>query len=177
MRLFPLLVVLLAPVAAHAQTTRQTGLWIDAHPGLGIGGQPFGANFSVRGSIGAWRGNYDDVFALGRSWGWGASVRVDVRGDDTRIAPMVELRRTIDLFVVGVRWRLMAGPEWEAGKLGAGGRVGGTISYRPSPYIGPALDIEAGAAWVDGRIGARGAISLGLSGAFPVAGRRRADEG
>ena len=173
MRTLPILLLLLAPMAASAQTTRQTGLWIDASPGLGLGGRPFGATFSARGSVGVWRGNYDDVFALGRSWGWGASVRVDLRGEDTRVAPMLELRRTTDLLVVGLRWRVMAGPEWEGGKLGVGARLGGTIAYRPSPYIGPALDIEAGAAWVDGRVGPRGAISLGIAGAFPVAGRQR----
>lgn len=170
--MLPLLVALLLPGVAYAQTTRQTGMWVDAVPGLGLGGDPFGATLSLRGSVGVWRGNYDDVFALGRSWGYGAAVRVDLRGESTRIAPMLELRRAIDLFVIGLRWRVMAGPEWEGAKLGIGARVGGTLAYRPSPYIGPALDIEAGAAWVDGRVGPRGALSLGIAGAFPVRPKR-----
>jgi hypothetical protein len=172
MRILPLVALLLAPVAADAQTTRQTGLWLDAQPGLGLGGQPFGATFGVRGSVGVWRGNYDDAFALGRSWGWGASVRVDFRGDSTRVAPMLELRRTLDLLVLGLRWRVMAGPEWEGDKLGVGARVGGTVKVRPSPFVGPTLDLEAGAAWIDGRVGPRIALSLGIGGAFPVAGRK-----
>lgn len=171
MRTLLLTLSLLVPASASAQTSRQVGLWLDGQPGLGLGGSPVGATLGVRGSTGVWWGNYDTGFLLGRSWGIGAAVRVDLFGPQMRVAPSLELRRTVDLLVIGYRWRVLAGPEWDGDAVGASARLGGTLKVRPNRYIGPTLDAEIGAAYIGGKVSPRGLIGIGVEVAFPVAGR------
>lgn len=169
--------LLLVPNVASAQTSRQKGLWVDVHPGLGLGGSPFGPTFGVRGGLGTWWGNYDADYLLGRSWGVGVAFRADLRTDPDRIrmAPSLELRRTIDLLVLGFRWRVMAGPEWEGDQLGVGARLGGSVKVRPTATWGPTLDAEVGAAWVGERVSPRIGLSLGFEVATPVRRRKKDD--
>jgi len=170
------LVMSLAVAApARAQTSAQQGGWIDVQPGLGLGGSPFGPSFGTRASLGWWRGNYDHGYLLGRAWGVGVATRVDLFGPELRVAPSLEIRRMIDLLVLGFRWRVLAGPEWEDDQLGVGLRVGGTIKVRPTPTVGPTLDLEAGAAWVDGKVSPRLAVSLGVEVALSWKGKERND--
>mgnify|MGYP001284325370 CR=1 FL=1 len=172
----PLLAMALAVSSpALAQTSSQSGVWIDAQPGLGLGGSPFGPSFGTRASVGYWKGNYDFDYLLGRAWGVGLATRVDLFGPELRVAPSLEIRRMIDLLVLGFRWRVLAGPEWENDKLGVGLRVGGTVKVRPTPRIGPTIDLEAGAAWVDGRISPRIGVSIGVEIALSVQGREDRD--
>ncbi|MFT7520561.1 MAG: hypothetical protein ACI9MC_002710 [Kiritimatiellia bacterium] len=168
MKYLPLLLVLLAPISAHAFTSRQTGIWFDAHGGLAIGGTPIKAGLGYRGSVGILQGNYDRSYALGRSWGIGATVHHHV---DRHLATMLEVRRHIDLLVLGVRLRAMAGPEWEQGKMGATARVGAGLKIRPTPIIGPTIDIEGGASYIDGVVSPRFGVHLGVEISIPVAGR------
>jgi hypothetical protein len=173
MRILALLLLTLIPGVAWAQTTDQRGLWFDVHPGLGLGGHPFEPSLGVRTSAGWWWGNYDRGFILGRSVGIGVAFRADVLGDVPRLAPSLEIRRTVDLLVVGYRWRVLAGPEWAAGELGVGARLGGTLKYRPSRWVGPTLDLEAGAAWVAGRVSPRFGVAIGVEITGPVSRRKR----
>ena len=84
----PLLAMALAVSSpALAQTSSQSGVWIDAQPGLGLGGSPFGPSFGTRASVGYWKGNYDFDYLLGRAWGVGLATRVDLFGPELRVAP------------------------------------------------------------------------------------------
>ncbi|MFK7928651.1 MAG: hypothetical protein AB8H79_10725 [Myxococcota bacterium] len=171
MRILFLTLLLFAPTTALAQTSAQVGAWFDASPGLGVGGSPVGATLAVRGSTGVWWGNYDSGFLLGRSWGVGADVKVDLFGPNVRVAPSLELRRTVDLLVIGYRWRVLAGPEWDGEDLGGSLRVGGALKVRPNRYIGPTLNAEVGAAYVGGKFSPRGTVGIGVEISFPVSGR------
>ena len=171
------LVGLAAPSIAQAQTSAQTGAWIDVHPGLGVGGAPVGATFGTRVGLGYWWGNYDRDFLLGRSWGVGLAARADLFGPELRLAPALEVKRTVDLLVVGYRWRVLVGPELDGDALGVGARLGAGLKVRPSPYIGPTLDVEAGAAWVDGKVSPRFGLHLGVEVAFSWSGREDRDPG
>lgn len=175
-RLSLLAVLLFAAAPAVAQTSAQTGLWYEGSGGIGLGGAPLQSSWTTRGGLGLWWGNYDDRLALGRSWGVGAAVRYEPGRGVPRIAPSVELRRQIDLLVIGLRWRVQAGPEWHGATLGAGARVGGTLVVRPRPWLGPMIDVEAGASYIAGRVRPAVALSVGLTGAFRLSDRRRRRE-
>lgn len=172
-----MLLALGASTPALAQTSSQSGGWVDATTALGLGGSPFGPSFGVRASAGWWRGNYDHGYLLGRAWGVGVAGRVDLFGPELRLAPSLELRRTVDLLVIGYRWRVLVGPEWEGDDLGVGARIGGSLKVRPNRYIGPTVDAEAGAAWVGGRLSPRFSIGLGLEVALSWSGKEQRDPG
>lgn len=176
MRILFLLTGLLATTPALAQTSSQVGAWLDGSGGLAAGAPPFYAGIGGRGSTGVWWGNYDDRMALGRSWGVGASVRLEDHPDALRVAPMVELRRQVDLLVVGLRWRAQVGPEWHGSDLGVGARIGGTVKVRPRPWIGPTLDLDLGAAWVQGEVRPSAILSLGVEGTLRLLDNRRRAE-
>lgn len=166
---------LLCASPAWAQTSAQAGVWADYTPGLGLGGSPFKATFGQRLSAGYWRGNYDHGYLLGRAWGFGLAGRVDLFAPDPRGSLAFELRRTVDLLVVGYRWRVLVGPEFSGDAVGAGARLGGTLKYRPTRNFGPTLDAEAGAAWVDGRVSPRFSIGIGFEAAFSLKGKEKRD--
>lgn len=174
-RAFVILAALLLPAAAAAQTSPQAGLWFDAGGGLGLGGAPFAPAGTARAAIGVWSGNYDDRLALGRSWGVGVATRADFAGGALRVAPHVEVRRQVDLLVVGLRWRVQAGPEWHDGAWGVGARAGGRVAYRIRPALAPHLDLEAGAAYVAGAVRPAMSIGIGLEGMVRLHDRARRD--
>jgi len=171
-----LIASLLTPAAAWAQTSAQTGVWLDASGGAAIGGRPFGLDPSTRVSLGLWRGNYDDRMALGRSWGGGVAFRLDARSGALRVAPTIEVRRQLDLLIAGLRWRVAAGPEWHGDRVGVGARVGGTLMVRARPTFGPILDLEAGAAYVDGQVRPAAALGIGIAGALRIRDQQRRRE-
>lgn len=168
--------ILLAPAATWAQTSAQTGMWIDASGAATLGGTPFGLDPSTRVSLGLWRGNYDDRMALGRSWGGGLALRYDARAGAPRLMPSVEVRRQLDLLIAGLRWRANAGPEWHGEQVGVGARIGGTAMLRARPTFGPFVDLEAGAAYVDGQVRPAVALGLGVATAFRLRDQQRRRE-
>jgi hypothetical protein len=174
-RALVMLATLLLPAVAAAQTSTQTGLWFDGGGGLGLGGAPFAPAGSARAAIGMWTGNYDDRLALGRSWGFGAAARADLGDGTRRVAPHVEVRRQVDLLVVGLRWRVQAGPEWHDGAWGVGARMGGRVAYRIRPALAPHLDLEAGAAYVAGGVRPAMSVGIGLEGMVRLHDRARRD--
>lgn len=169
------LVLGLSP-SAFAQTSAQAGGWVDASGGLSVGSDPLHFGPGGQGSLGIWWGNYDDRRALGRSWGLGAALRYEHRSAQPRVAPMLELRRQIDLLVVGLRWRVQAGPEIHGDVLGVGARVGGSAMVRVRPWFGPTLNLDVGAAYVGGQVRPSGLATLGFEGSFRLFDRRRQQE-
>jgi hypothetical protein len=170
------LAALLVPSVALAQTSSQVGAWADASGGVALGGGALRADPTARLALGAWWGNYDDALALGRSWGLGAAVRLDARRGEPRVAPMVELRRQIDLLILGLRWRALAGAEWHGDALGVGARVGGSLMIRVRPQIGPFIDLEAGGGYVGGAFRPAMAAGVGVASALRLTDARRRGE-
>lgn len=166
----------LAATPAHAQTANQRGVWLEASPSVVVGDWPITGAFGARTSVGFWKGNYDRDLALGRSWGLGLSTLWINAQDGHVVAPAVELKRSVDLIVVGYRWRVNAGPEVQNGEWGGHLSVGGTFKYRPRPWIGPTLDAQLGAVYREGQIQPRAVVSLGVEMVSALRKRQRQQE-
>ncbi|MCB9680246.1 MAG: hypothetical protein H6733_02140 [Alphaproteobacteria bacterium] len=150
---------LLATSPAHAALGGdKAGWYVDVGVGLGAGDLPFTPGVGWTAAVGGWLGRYDDDYALGRHWGVGARFRQDVQlapGRRTlRSAPMLEVRRGVDLLVVGLHVAVLGGPLLETtldasttpGTRLAGGtaRLAGDVVYRFRPHAGLALRVETG---------------------------------
>lgn len=160
-------------VPAWAQTTRQAGLWVDLTAGLAVDSRPPVAGPAVKLGTGAWWGNYDRDYLLGRSWGAGASFRVTGQNGAPTWTGLVEVRRHIDLFVLGLRGRAFAGPERYSSTWLAVAGLGGGLKLRPKRTVGPLVEIDFGAGWSPGLVDLRGTLSLGVEFASPVWRRSR----
>src|SRR5262245_53965819 len=94
--------LLLALSDAHALTSRQGGPAVDLAAGLGIRDVPVHPGLGGQLSLGWWLGTYDDQYAFGRYWGLGTTLRADWHPTGTALAPMLEVRRGLELFVAGI---------------------------------------------------------------------------
>jgi hypothetical protein len=169
------------PLSASAELSRPTaGWWLHVGGGLGAGDRPFRPGVGWHAGVGGWFGRYDDACAIGRHVGLGLEVRQDVQlhpgARELRTAPMLEVRRGIDLLVVGVRVSVLGGPlittPFGAPSRVDGGtvRVAGAVHYRFVPRVSAYVRLEAGVDVVDVVQPALGVL-LGVELAAP--GRRR----
>jgi hypothetical protein len=152
---------LLASSPALALTAVQSGPGIDLAAGLGVGGHPVGAAVGGQLSLGWWTGTYDDQYAFGRYWWVGPTGRVDWRPDTLRIAPLLEIRRGIELIVVGLSFGAAAGPLVrieEASDVGWTARAIGQAKLRRSRFWGFSLRLEAGVDVIGDQAGFTGAV-------------------
>lgn len=131
--------------AAHAFTSQQSGPGLDVGVGLGLGGAPASAHVGGVIDAGWWVGRYDDQYSLGRYWWVGPTFRFDWRPDGVRLAPMVEVRRGIDLLVVGVAPLVTLGPVFAGDEISYAGRAGLFAKFRRTRSFGWFLRLEAGA--------------------------------
>jgi hypothetical protein len=165
-----ILLVLLSAVPADALTSRQGGPSLDVAAGLGLRGSPAllpSAGGMV--SAGWWTGTYDDQYAFGRYWWVGPTVRVDWHPDALGLAPMLELRRGLELFVAGVAPFLAVGPALafaEDPTVGLTARTGLNVKLRRTRYLGLTLRLEGGVDVAD-RVGFGGGALLGVAFARP----------
>lgn len=173
----PLLLALLLTPSAEALTSRQSGPWVDAHVGFAAADAPLAAGLGWQAGVGWWTGRYDDAFAIGRYWAGGAVLRQDFVDGALRTAPLLEVRRGVDLLVLGWHVFLAGGPLWapEAGEplaggvaIGATARGGAGLTWRRNPFLGLTVRVEAGADVVDGEVGAAIAALVGGHFARPV---------
>jgi hypothetical protein len=159
--------ILLATVADAAITAQRSGGYVDVAGGLALSGA---VGPSADMALGGWWGVYDDDLSLGRYWGAGLRIDEDVRGSAVSLRPMVELRRGMDLIVVGIHGYAALGPVFP--DLGAGGdaglsaRVGGGVEFRRTPALGVELRLDGGADLVDGTVRPAGSLLLGLHAFF-----------
>jgi hypothetical protein len=167
-----LLLSLLSP--ALALTSQQSGPSLDLAAGLGLRGAPVSAALGGDLSLGWWIGTYDDQYAFGKYWWLGASGRVDWRPDALGITPMVEVRRGLELFVVGVAPFVGAGPVLSVVSgggdvpVGLTGRAGVMVKMRRTRFLGISLRLEAGADVVGGSPSFAGGALFGVSWARPA---------
>lgn len=165
------MLLLFTMCSALALTARQGGPSIDLGAGLSLGGSPFAANAGGHFALGWWTGTYDDQFSFGKYWSFGLSNRFDFGLTDQRwsLAPMFEIRRGLELIVVGVHPFLAGGPILVAQgdedlAIGWTARAGIGGKFRRSRFFGLTARIEGG---VDSAAGAVSpAFSLLLGGAF-----------
>jgi hypothetical protein len=156
---------------ALALTAVQSGPGVDLAAGLGLGGHPVAAHVGGQLSLGWWSGTYDDQYAFGRYWWVGPTGRVDWQADTLRVAPMLEIRRGIELIVVGLSIGAAGGPllRVEDGTdVGWTARALGQVKLRRSRFWGFSLRVEAGVDGFGDRVGFTGAMLLGGSFARPA---------
>lgn len=167
-----LLAALLAALPAHALQSRQSGPMLELGVGPAMAARPVGFAGAGQLSLGWWVGPYDDEYALGRFWALVVTGRIDAlpRDGSVRIAPLLELRRGVDLFVLAPHGFVAAGPliVADGGALGATGRVGGGLKFRRSKTLGFTGRLEAGADWVGGVVSPVVALTLGGGWSKPV---------
>lgn len=121
--------------------------------GLGLGDAPITAGLGWQAAVAGWWGRYDDAYAIGRRWSVGLRVRQDIQPQtarEVRTAPMLEVRRGIDLLVLGIHAGVAGGPllssnaEQPHGLIGGTARAFGGATWRTSPSWGVQLQVEAG---------------------------------
>jgi len=166
------LAALLAGSDALAIQRPQSGPVLELGVGPGLGGAPAGFALAGQFSAGWWAGPYDEDYALGRFWSVLATGRVDwMSGSGAlRVAPLVELRHGMDLFVVAPYYFAAAGPVLDLAGGATGGtlRVGGGIKLRRSRTVGLTARLGGGADYVDGALSASVGFTLGIGFSAPV---------
>lgn len=175
-----LIAALLASPAA-ALTAHQSGPLADLGVGVGFGGAPVPADGVPSSrpltavspeaalSLGWWWGVYDDQYAFGRYWAVVANGHADWRRDALVITPTVEVRRGLELIVVGLYGGLgggaVLGPE---GAPGWTARASAGAKLRRTRFFGLSLRLEAGVDAIGDTMGFGGAALLGGSFARPA---------
>lgn len=144
------------------------------------------------GHLGIWVGRYDDDMALGRHWGFAVTARQDWITPPShpvgllRTAPMFEIRRGLDLLVVGFSGFIAGGPLLEtqakATALSGGtARIGGNVKWRFHASWGLNLRVEAGVDVFDEasgpiRVGGQLGVTLGIEFAEMFKNKKDHDE-
>lgn len=154
--------------SAQAITTDRSGVAFDLAAGGDLTLPPVVGGLSGMFAANWWWGRYDHSYAIGRYWSLGVNNRFDLQlaTDDLRVAPMLELRRGNDLIVVGTYMALAAGPlvvsTNDGSLMGGTGRLALCGEFRRHRFWGSTLRIEAGADYLNGSVGAAGALLLGV---------------
>jgi hypothetical protein len=159
--------VLTCAGAALALTSPQSGPGVEVTAGLGLADAPVSARLGAAVSAGWWFGHYDDQYSLGRYTWIGPTVRAEVLPGDLRVAPMLELRRGIDLVVAGVAPFVAGGPLLAGDALGGTARAGVVAKFRRTRHLGFVLRLEAGADFLGGATFSGGAL-LGVAFSRPL---------
>jgi hypothetical protein len=157
---------------ALALTSRQGGPAVDLGVGLGVGA-PFQPRLGGHLGLGWWVGTYDDQYAFGKYWAFGPSVRFDLVPGTWSAAPMFEIRRGVELIVVGVAPFVAGGPvlasvEGAEPALGWTARTGVNLKLRRTRFWGLTARLELGAEGVGGNVGFAGGLLLGGAFARPA---------
>ncbi|MEN0067697.1 MAG: hypothetical protein AAGA48_36550 [Myxococcota bacterium] len=161
-------------VALGASLARlQAGPAVDGSAGIGWAGSPEPAAVAGQLSAGVWTGRYDDDFAIGRHWWFGATGRLRARAARVSVAPTLEIRRGVDLLVASVQGFVsgglvadVAGSE-DARALGYTGTVGLMARYRRTRHTSLLVRLEGGVEVVAGEVKPMLAATLGLGFARP----------
>lgn len=178
MRWIPLLALLfVAPPARASLGGPSHGMYAQIAGGGGMLVPPLGGAIGWQAGGGGWIGRYDDDYALGRYWGFGFIGRQDrvylPGGASLRTVPLIEVRRGMDLLVLGVQGYVAAGPLFSAQtghslQVGGAIRAGGGIKYRFKPHWGLTATAEAGVDILGGSAQARLALRLGVEFSTPI---------
>jgi hypothetical protein len=164
---------------ALALTSQQGGPALDLGVGLGVGA-PFEPRIGGHLGLGWWVGTYDDQYAFGKYWALGPSIRFDfvpgrfdLVSGSWSAAPMLELRRGIELIVVGVAPFVAGGPvlasvEGAQPALGWTARTGVNLKLRRTRFWGLTTRLELGAEGVGDRVGFAGGLLVGGAFARPA---------
>lgn len=170
------LFLLLSTALGNGLSSHRIGLSLDA----GVGGnidtarvQPAVAGLA---HIGLWTGKYDDAYSLGRYWSAGPTLRVDWRPDALRLAPMLEVRRGVDILLLGGHLFIAGGAlsfhpeEGPASPIGWTARTGLGVKLRRHAHWGWIGRFEVGLDQLDGQTAATLALIVGGSFARPLGG-------
>ena len=175
MSLLLLLIAFTTP--SHAITEPQHGPLIELGAGLGVTGTPVQGAVGGHLSMGWWRGVYDDAYAFGRYWALVSTTRIDAFPPSApwSIAPMVELRRGIDIFVANPAFVIAGGPRITLPQASdAGASIGGTartglaFKWRKSRFWGLTVRLEAGVDFQGTNVSPAGGLLFGGGFARPA---------
>ncbi|MBT3224528.1 MAG: hypothetical protein HN348_36130 [Proteobacteria bacterium] len=153
---------------AHALAEPKSGPYVDLGVGLGAGDAPFAAGLGWQAGFGWWVGPYDRSYAFGRFWSIGATLRQDWIKNSLHTAPLLEVRRGMDLFVAGGHIFFAGGPTVVGKSVGPTARVGIGAKFRRHRFWGLTLRLEGGASYVDKVPSGQMGVLLGGSFARPI---------
>jgi len=169
-----LMLLLLTADPAHAITQTQAGPYVELGIGGGGGGTPVVGRVGGHGSVGLWRGTYDDAYSFGRYWSLGLTTRVDVDLTSTTpsLAPMLEIRRGLDVFVANVAPFVAGGPlvvlPETGAALGGTARGGIALKWRRHRFWGMTVRAEGGIDALAGQIEPTFSVCIGAGFARPA---------
>jgi hypothetical protein len=133
--------LLVAPSTARAGLYERVGLpWFSAELGVSGAGPKLPPHAAWGLGFGyMWGPSIGEQTDIARLWGLGLRVRQDIRplGEgalETRTAPMLELRRELDLLIFSAGGAVLAGPLFSSNAPTPVGLVGGTV--RVAGYAG-----------------------------------------
>jgi hypothetical protein len=171
-----MLLLALAVAPSLALQRPQSGPTIELGVGPAMGARPAGFAAAGQLSLGWWFGPYDDDYALGRFWAVAATGRIDVvtRDGSVRLAPMLEIRRGMDLFVLAPHGFIAAGPLLADGGVGVTARAGGGLKFRRTRKLGFTGRLEAGVDYLAGSYSPVVGLTLGGGWSSPVGQGRSA---
>lgn len=150
----------------------RAGPGVDLGAGIGWSGRPVAVAGQL--SVGGWTGRYDDDFAIGRHWWIGATGRLRASASRVEVAPVLEVRRGIDLLVAGVQGFVAGGPVIDvagsepARPVGFTGMAGIVGRYRRTRHVSLTLRLEGGVDVVGGQVGPVVGALIGVGWARPA---------
>lgn len=163
---------------AQAITSEQRGAWLDLGAGLGMSRLPPRPSLSGSVAVGTWWGPYDNAYAAGRFWGLGLNAVTNWRSDQLSVAPHLEVRRGMDLFVVQTWFGASVAPimafDANATLVGGAARVNGGARYRKFRYWSATVRLGLGADYLSGQVSPAGELTLGVGWSKPGAKSRAA---
>lgn len=164
----------LAVPSAHALQRRQAGPTLELGVGPAMAARPVGFAGAGQLSLGWWVGPYDDDYALGRFWAVAVTGRVDVlpRDGSLRVAPLLEIRRGMDLIVLAPHAFVAGGPVLTGDTLGWTARAGGGLKFRRTKTFGFTGRLEAGMDGVGAALSPVVGLTLGVGWSTPAKKRK-----
>lgn len=161
-----LVALALSSTSAHALQRPRSGPLVEV--GVGGGAARGRGELMVQPTLAWWFGRYDDDYALGRFTAIGVTPRIGIGKDGPSLSPMLEVRRSMDLFVLAPHYLITAGPTFGPTGMGVSARVGGGLKFRRSKTLGFTGRLVAGVDVIDGDVFPAVGLTVGLGWSVPA---------
>jgi len=173
MRALLLALLLLTPTRAWSLSQPGSGLTLDLVGDVGFASPPAAPALGGSATVALWRGRYDDSYAVGRFSSVGLRTELHALQHDTGLTFLVEGRRGMDLLIIKPWFTFAVGAEALGDRWNPALRVGGGAKLRLARFVGPVVRLDGGPVFLDGRVGARVNLGLGVDWSHPFTRPKR----